>query len=300
MGSSRGRGQPKKTVSPPPKLTIPQTTQPEQSQDTNEPHAKQHSQHVEALMGTKEQAEQRKLWVDVLNDNRNPSKGVAMKYVPPSIVAGEIQITIEDEDVATELKFWENSLIMYVLGGDLSMNTVKNFMERMWNFIKLPDIHYHEEGYFILKFQSHMDMDQVISIINDRNGAKLVQPIEYEWKPKFCEQCQRFGHICEAPKPVKVWQPKQKQKAEHVRIDDVERMTPAMAAAEPSSTPTTEGTNLHIQKNANLENWTTSTKSGRDKHKSTPKDKVLLNCTNGFGLLGDMNVSKMLVDGDPC
>ncbi|CAK8537114.1 unnamed protein product [Lathyrus sativus] len=174
MGSSRGRGQPKKTVSPPPKLTIPQTTQPEQSQDTDEPHAKQHSQHVEALMGTEEHdvtcdkaeilesmelidaqepKEQRKLWVDVLNDNHNPTKGVSMKYVPPSIVAGEIQITIEDEDVETELKFWENSLIMYVLGGDLSMNTVKNFMERVWNFIKLPNIHYHEEGYFILKFQ---------------------------------------------------------------------------------------------------------------------------------------------------
>ncbi|CAK8563193.1 unnamed protein product [Lathyrus sativus] len=137
-------------------------------------------------------------------------------------------------------------------------------------------------------------------IINDRNGAKLVQPIEYEWKPKFCEQCQRFGHICEAPKPVKVWQPKQKQKAGHVRTDDVERMTLATVAAEPSSTPTAEGTNLYIQKNANLENWTTSTKSGRDKHKGTPKDKVLLNCTNGFGLLGDMDVSKMLVDGDPC
>ncbi|CAK8560692.1 unnamed protein product [Lathyrus sativus] len=87
---------------------------------------------------------------------------MSMKYVALSIVVGEIQISIEDEDVETKLKFWENSLIMYVLGGDLSMNIVKNFMERMWNFIKLPDIHYHEEGYFILKFHSHTDMDTVM------------------------------------------------------------------------------------------------------------------------------------------
>ncbi|CAK8544239.1 unnamed protein product [Lathyrus sativus] len=148
-----------------------------------------------------------------------------------------------------------------------------------------------------------VDVTQALAkeiIINDRNGAKLIQPIEYEWKLKFCEQCQRFGHIREAPKLVKVWQPKQKQKAEHVRTDDAILLTPTTTVAKSSNTPTVEGTKLNIRKNANPENWTTITKSGRDKHKGTPKDKLLLNCTNGFGLLGDMNVSTMLVDSDPC
>ncbi|CAK8560693.1 unnamed protein product [Lathyrus sativus] len=56
MGSSRGRGRPKKTVSPPPKQIITQTTQPECSQDNDETNAKQQSQDMEAQLGTKEQS----------------------------------------------------------------------------------------------------------------------------------------------------------------------------------------------------------------------------------------------------
>ena len=65
--------------------------------------------------------EERKLWIDVLNDNRNPAKGMAIEYVQPTLVDGEIEIAIDEEDIVSEKKFWENALVMYVLGGELSM-----------------------------------------------------------------------------------------------------------------------------------------------------------------------------------
>lgn len=128
--------------------------------------------------------ENRNLWVDVLKDNCNPTKGLSMQYMTPTIVAREIEIDIEEEeDVVSELKFWEMSLIMYVLGGDLSMNTLNHFIERVWNFIKLPDMYYHEERYFILKFQSHKDMDSTMM-----NGPYMIHNMSMllkEWKPGF-------------------------------------------------------------------------------------------------------------------
>lgn len=40
------------------------------------------------------------------------------------------------------------------------------------------------------------------SAINKRN-----QVVEYEWKPTFCETCQKVGYQCK-PKAKKQWQPK--------------------------------------------------------------------------------------------
>lgn len=48
------------------------------------------------------------------------------------------------------------------MGEDLSMNTVKNFMVNMWKFIKLPEMYYQDDGYFILRYNSHDDMDVVL------------------------------------------------------------------------------------------------------------------------------------------
>jgi hypothetical protein len=71
-------------------------------------------------------------------------------------------VDIEDADVESEVKFWASSLIMYVLGGDLSMGAVKQFMIRHWNFVKLPDMFYNDEGCFILRFHSFKDKDDVL------------------------------------------------------------------------------------------------------------------------------------------
>lgn len=78
---------------------------------------------------TEEPKEIRKLWVDFLDDNRNSAKGKVMEFIAPKIVNREIEVEIKEEDIEVEVKFWDTSLIMYVLGGDLSMNTVNQHMK---------------------------------------------------------------------------------------------------------------------------------------------------------------------------
>ncbi|KAH1264861.1 hypothetical protein GmHk_01G000690 [Glycine max] len=106
--------------------------------------------------------EGRKLWVDVLKDNRNPTKGRVMKFIAPQVMDGKIEVLIEDDDIRSEVKFWESSLILYAMGADLSMSAVKNFMTRSWNFVQLPDMYFNDEGYFILDFKSFRDRDEVL------------------------------------------------------------------------------------------------------------------------------------------
>ncbi|XP_058752736.1 uncharacterized protein LOC131625918 [Vicia villosa] len=218
-----------------------------------------------------------------------------MDYVAPKIVDGKVEVEIEDADVESELQFWDSALILYVLGGDISMNMLKQYMTQMWKFVQLPDMVYHDEGYFILKCRSHSDKEAVmmkepytlqniplllrewkpwfrlkndilrtlpiwvklpqlplylwgVRILNkigsalgnplvidectdsklhvsyshilvevdvmqelkktinirDVEGRKLQQPIEYEWKPLFCEKFEKFGYTCKE-NTIKQW-----------------------------------------------------------------------------------------------
>lgn len=47
------------------------------------------------------------------------------------IVNGEIEVSLEEQDIASELIFWENALVVYVIRENLSMNAVKNFIIRI-------------------------------------------------------------------------------------------------------------------------------------------------------------------------
>src|SRR4051812_41038637 len=72
---------------------------------------------------------------------------------------------------------------MYVIGENLSMNAVKNFMIRVWNFVTLPNMYYNEEGYFIIKFTSEIDRDLVM-----RKGPYTIhrKPMFlHHWTPDF-------------------------------------------------------------------------------------------------------------------
>lgn len=198
---SRGRGRPKKTA---PSSPASQTNIVEQAIVNNQDEDSTKHQVVEEIEVVDDDSsvsmpetlipkltcdaqddpkEERKLWIDVLNDNRNPAKGMAIEYVQPTLVDGEIEIAIDEEDIVSEKKFWENALVMYVLGGELSMNGVKHFITKAWNFVQLPAIYYHDDGYFLLKFKTHKDMDDVMlrGPYTVRNMPMLLR----EWKPGF-------------------------------------------------------------------------------------------------------------------
>lgn len=101
----------------------------------------------------------------------------------PNVVYGGVEIEIEEEDIYSEMKFWETALIMYAMGEELNMKMVKNFMVKVWNSIKLPDLYYHDEGYFILRFNMHADKDTIL--MNDSYTIRNVPLLLHEWKPGF-------------------------------------------------------------------------------------------------------------------
>ncbi|XP_058776921.1 uncharacterized protein LOC131651266 [Vicia villosa] len=349
----RGRGRPKTAVPPSPRIPTTPASQPvvvtpTRTEEVTKPENTVKAPETETLI---EKNDSPKLWVDILNENRNPTKG-------------DFDVEIEDEDVSSKLQFWENTFVLYGLGEDLSMNVVKNFMAKTWNFVTLPDMYYHEDGYFLLRFKSHDDMDAVMMKgpytlrnipliikewrpdynvkedllrtlpiwiklpklplhlwgarclnkigsllgiplvtdectthklrvsyarilvevditrklideinIKDLEGRKLKQPIEYEWRPKFCDKCQRVGHQCGAEVQKKVWRPKPPPETkEQVQVNTT-----------PTNVENTQGEELK---------WTTVAKTNGDRGKKKiiyPDPNNDIACDNGFDVLGILN-----------
>ncbi|XP_058749652.1 uncharacterized protein LOC131622633 [Vicia villosa] len=137
----------------------------------------------ETLTEPMKDPKERKLCVDVLSDNWNPMKGRAIKYVAPKMVNGEVEVEIEKEDIESEIRFWENSMILYVLEGDLSMNMLKNYMIKTWNYVKLPNMYFHDDGYFLLRFNSFEDRDEVM--MKEPYSIRNMPMILKEWRPDF-------------------------------------------------------------------------------------------------------------------
>lgn len=61
--------------------------------------------------------------------------------------------------------------------------------------------------------------------IRDEDGTLIIQNVHYEWLPKYCEICQKLGHICadkdkekadEAGQRGKgIWRPKERMRKEN-------------------------------------------------------------------------------------
>lgn len=109
--------------------------------------------------------------------------------------------------------------------------------------------------------------------IKDQDGRKVHQKIDYEWRPKFCEKCQKVGHQCGEEVLRKVWKPK----SQSIHPE------PDIAA----NTPKEDKIPVVLE-----QNWTVVNKAAKDKGKkkiSYPETATSVQCVNGFGVLEVLN-----------
>lgn len=112
-----------------------------------------------------------------------PRLETIMEFEAPKKIDGEPEVEIEAEDIESEMEFWKAGLILFAVGKDLSMNDVKQFMVKVWNFVRLHDLYYHDEGCFIARFRCIEDRNKVL-----QNGPYTIYArplIVRKWTPYF-------------------------------------------------------------------------------------------------------------------
>ncbi|XP_060183267.1 uncharacterized protein LOC132613254 [Lycium barbarum] len=54
------------------------------------------------------------------------------------------------------------AVVLYVVGDSPSIGAIERFISTQWNFASKPRVHYHTDDYFVVKFNSLEDKNEVL------------------------------------------------------------------------------------------------------------------------------------------
>lgn len=53
-------------------------------------------------------------------------------------------------------------MILYTIGKASVFTYLKNYIARYWNGVASPEVYWHNEGYYMVKFQNAQDRDDIM------------------------------------------------------------------------------------------------------------------------------------------
>lgn len=100
-------------------------------------------------------------WRDKVSKTISPI-GIPLKYVPPVVENGIQVVQIESHELTDLINVWERAIVVYVVGGNVTVETIRGFIRKHWSFVSMPTIHIHEDGYFIMRFNFETECKEVL------------------------------------------------------------------------------------------------------------------------------------------
>ncbi|CAO2827728.1 unnamed protein product [Amaranthus hypochondriacus] len=100
-------------------------------------------------------------WKDkVASPNIKP--GMPLKFIAPIVENGQQIVQIESNDLNSLVNVWKRAVVMYVVGEKTSIDIIRGFTRKHWAHVKMPVIHTHDEGYYILQFHSERECEEIL------------------------------------------------------------------------------------------------------------------------------------------
>lgn len=89
-------------------------------------------------------------------------RGMALGYVAPTLKKGIPTAQLCVNELAKEVEKWMNSIILYVIGNSLTIAYLKNYLQNQCGVVGRFEIFYHNEGYFVVRFEKGADKDRML------------------------------------------------------------------------------------------------------------------------------------------
>ncbi|XP_070047064.1 uncharacterized protein [Nicotiana tomentosiformis] len=122
-------------------------------------------------------------WESLFAENRLESRGMSLAYIAPVIPEGEKIAKLNQLELEKGSVKWKQTVILYVIGATPSIGALKRYIGKQWNFAAKPKIYFHNDGYYVVKFNTLEDKDEVLysgpHTIN--NKAIIIKP----WEANF-------------------------------------------------------------------------------------------------------------------
>jgi len=98
----------------------------------------------------------------MFKNNRTANTGMNLTYFPLQIVDDQTMVQLEENEVQVEEDKWKCARIAYVIGECPGYNIMNRYITMNWTGVTRPDVYLHDEGYYIVKFQTLSDMNEIM------------------------------------------------------------------------------------------------------------------------------------------
>lgn len=103
-----------------------------------------------------------KTWSNVISQNIGKSSR-SLSFHPPITSNGDILVQVPDELLVRGNQFWSSSLVGYFLHSTLPYKVVEPIARRLWGNLGLSKIFLHSKGYYIFKFNSVAERENILA-----------------------------------------------------------------------------------------------------------------------------------------
>ncbi|XP_019241804.1 PREDICTED: uncharacterized protein LOC109221819 [Nicotiana attenuata] len=87
---------------------------------------------------------------------------MSLSYIPPLLIDGEPVVQLDKAEVEEEEAKWKCALIAYILGDGLGYKAMQRYISIHWSHVPEPDLFYHKEGYYIIRFKNMEDPREIL------------------------------------------------------------------------------------------------------------------------------------------
>lgn len=98
-----------------------------------------------------------KTWAKLFSGNRMAARGMDLVFVPPLIQDGIRKAQLKQDETKIENEKWKKAIMPYVIGESPPIGATERFIASQWNFAAKPKVYYHNEGYFVILFNTVED-----------------------------------------------------------------------------------------------------------------------------------------------
>ncbi|WMV24159.1 hypothetical protein MTR67_017544 [Solanum verrucosum] len=129
------------------------------------------------------------LWTNLFTNNRAVVNGLSLDYIPPQMMDGKHVVQLDKDEVNLEIQKWNSALIAYFIDDVPGYNTLTRYINQFWTNAVKPKVFYHKEGYYVIRFASIDDMNQILYsgpyTINNRPIILKSWTVNFDFNKEF-------------------------------------------------------------------------------------------------------------------
>ncbi|KAM3321284.1 hypothetical protein P3S67_008486 [Capsicum chacoense] len=126
---------------------------------TNVPNPTQVVRDWETITKTKMDA-RRSSWADEVEKEEETER--KLEFVYPLKAGGDKVCEIDVDDISTEMEYWKNTIICYVLGAHPAFSVLNSYIKRKWGKHGVNKVSMLKNGITLVRFDSQAGMSEVL------------------------------------------------------------------------------------------------------------------------------------------